>query len=124
MKTFGGNRRTADIVRDAKAQGVKVFDKHYKCGGDHITFESSVNEAYARIVYNTFNGRFFGTYCFVDKRAKGGYREIDIDSSSTKHEQAAWFQGLLSFFYVEKPLRGERGMSMVSATLGGIGNAS
>lgn len=103
MKTFAGNRPTAEIIRNAKAQGVEVLDAHYKRGGDHIVFESRCPKLdgmhFARITYNAFNGRFFGTYAVInDMRAK----VLQIDSSSTKHERHPWFQQLLSFFYVEK----------------------
>lgn len=105
-KTFDGNRPLAEIIANARQQGVAVDDYNYRVlGHDNIAFGIATGKRPDNtdlvtcresdrgwVFYNSFNGRFFG------RTDKG----VAFDSSSTRHEHEPWFQALLSFFYVEK----------------------
>lgn len=117
MKTFAGTKPLKTIIDQCKAAGVAVDDYNFRHFGhdrialgvargkrpDGTPFVPLVNPAGAFVMFNTFNGTFFGT---TDKG-------VEFDSSSTTHEAAPWFQALLSFFYVEK---GEPGAEPKKAT--------
>lgn len=121
MKKFAGLRPLPDIIRDARAQGVIVEDKHHERGGDHVGFVSATRTSFARVTFNTHTGVFFGSWARDDPGAK--QRFIKFSSSDSEHEKTEWFRGLLAFFYVEKGQPAEVPMGMVAATLGGIRNA-
>lgn len=106
MKTFAGTKPLAVIKQQCEAAGVAVDDYGFrKVGNDHIClgiasrkrpdgtpFVLATAPIGAYVMFNTFNGRFFGV---TDKG-------VHFSSSSTEHEAEPWFQALLSFFYVEK----------------------
>ena len=98
MKKFARIRTYDEIVAACKTQGLALGDLLYRRRGDNtITVEGGG----CRVYYNTFNGHFFGTAAVLFP--SGSVRLLDFDSCSTTYEDAPWFQGLLSFFYVEKP---------------------
>lgn len=87
MKTFQGHRSFDQIAAECKAQGLTLECAGYvKNGSDHI----GVVGGGVRILYNTFNGRFFGTH--PDGRSF---------SESSQFDGEPWFDALLGFFYFE-----------------------
>lgn len=86
MKTFGPPRTYSQIKALCKQQGLLLDDRLYR---KQFIDSINVSGGGCTVVYNTFNGRFSG-------RTPDGK---DFFSSSTKYENEAWFQGLLSFFY-------------------------
>lgn len=89
MTKFGGNRSYTEIKALCKANGLTVDDTAYR---EQFMDSITVIGGGAKVVYNTFNGRFSG----VTPDGKHFF------SSSTKYENEPWFQALLVFFY--KPL--------------------
>lgn len=89
MKQFAGFK-TLDVIKvQCQAAGIRFDDSRYRQhGDDHVLIAGGG----AHVLYNTFNGKFFGI-------TPNG---VEFDSSSTQHEHAPWFQALLSFFYVEQ----------------------
>ncbi len=88
MKKFAGHKSSDAIKQQCEAAGIEYDQERYENGGDHVVIVGGG----ARILYNTVNGRFFGT------TPEG----IEFDSNKTEHEEEPWFQALLSFFYIEK----------------------
>lgn len=99
MKTFAGNKSLDTIIGQALLQGVSIDARKYlNEGSDHILFHSGPLGPSWHVLYNTFNGRFFG-------RAPNG--EL-FTSDAVTHEGEPWFQALMSFFYVEQGGDAER----------------
>lgn len=86
-KTFAGNKPIATIFEQCQAQGLEVVRTSYDRGGDHI----GISGGGCTVVYNVFNGRFWGDTPSGD----------EFSSDSVAHETDAWFQALLAFFYAE-----------------------
>lgn len=83
---FAGNKPLGVIRAQCKQQGVQFDDSHWKHGSDFVTLRSPG----ACVMFNTFNGRFFG-------RTPDG---IEFDGAD-KRDGTPWFDALLRFFYVE-----------------------
>lgn len=97
MKTFAGLKKLDVIKSQCNAAGIRFDDTRYRQhGDDHVLIAGGG----AHVLYNTFNGKFFGI-------TPTG---VEFDSSGTQHEHEPWFQALLSFFYVE------RGAAIAKAT--------
>ncbi len=112
MKKFAGMKPLHQILKQCKEQGVFVNDYMFKRHGwDTIVFGVQ-RPGFGYVIYNTFNGKFFGT---TD-------RGVQFDSNSAKHDKEPWMQALLSFFYVEKGQHGAapRKPTMVDYTLGNV----
>lgn len=89
FKKFKGNKPLATIREQCKAQGVSVDDSLLSQGqSDYIVLTGGG----ARVLYNTFNGGFFGT-------TPNGTK---FSADSNEHEACEWFQQLMAFFYLEK----------------------
>lgn len=104
MKQFAGKKTLEQIKAQCKAQGVRYDDKRHNEGFDNVEIGGPVHRTTAPfplpvgclnawVLYNSVNGKFFGT---TD-------RGIQFDSTSTDHENEPWFQALLAFFYEELP---------------------
>lgn len=93
MKTFSGNKPLAVVKAQCKAAGIDYNDREFRrVGSDFVCITTVKGQNHTgQVLYNTFNGRFFGT-------TPDG---TEFSSDSTKFENEAWFQALLSFFYVE-----------------------
>jgi hypothetical protein len=90
VKTFGGNRPLEEIQALCRAQGVEFIDVQHRRGSDYVTLRSPG----AWVMFNTFNGRFFGK------------TPDNIEfSSDDKRDGTPWFDALLNFFYVPKAAR-------------------
>lgn len=106
MKKFAGTKKLDVIKARCAAAGVAVDDwgfrtlgRDYIClgvanakrpDGSPFVYASRTAEwPHACVMFNTFNGTFFG------ETDKG----VAFNSSSTKYEEKAWFQKLLTFFY-------------------------
>lgn len=88
MKKFAGIKTLKVIKAQCKAARITFDDYLYrKKGNDHVR----VIGGGATVLFNSFNGRFFGT---TDKG-------VTFNSDSTEHESEPWFQALLAFFYIE-----------------------
>ena len=106
MKKFAGNRPLAEIIANAKTQGVDVDDYNYRVlGYDYVAFGVAHGKrpdgtpmiscgpgTDAWVLYTSVSGRFFG------RTDKG----VDFSSDVNRHEREPWFQALLSFFYTEE----------------------
>lgn len=111
MKKFAGNRPLAEIIANAKAQGVAVDDYNYRVQGrdmiafgvaspfnfrpDGSKFVSCMPGCVGWVLYNAASGRFCG-------RTPEGL-DFNSDAKRPLYRNTPWFQALLSFFYVEKP---------------------
>lgn len=109
MKKFAGTKPLAEIKTQCRAAGVAFDDYNFRTtGADHVCLgaaqidmtrpdgtafvNASDNSPHGWVMFNTFNGRFFGS-------TPEGVR---FNSDLTLHDDEPWFQQLLSFFYVEK----------------------
>lgn len=125
MKKFAGNKLLGVIKSQCEVAGVAFDDFNFRAkgadyvclgiahgyrpdGSPYVPSDSIGGVGY--VMYNTFNGTFFG-------RTPEGVR---FSSSSTAHESEAWFQQLLSFFYVEKSGAAPKRSTAVDYTLGGV----
>lgn len=108
MKTFAGIKHLIDIRDQCRAEGLLWDDKAFRTrGSDHIV----ISGGGARVFFNTFNGRFFGT---TDTG-------VSFNSDSTEHEECPWFQSLLAFFYTESSAQmAPRKPSGIAYTVGGV----
>lgn len=88
-KKFSRHRTHEEIKALCKKQRVPINDDNFQLHGWDSVLIGTKEQGF--VIYNTFNGRFFG------KTDRG----VDFDSSSPKHDKAAWMQALLNFFYVE-----------------------
>ncbi|MFN4360506.1 MAG: hypothetical protein ACK4F4_07260 [Hylemonella sp.] len=89
MTKFQGTKTLAQIRAQCRAQGLKFDDRlHREDQSDYVVVQGGG----AKVLFNTFNGRFFGT-------TPDG---VKFNSDLTTHENKPWFQGLLRFFYVVK----------------------
>lgn len=86
MKTFKGNRPLHEILKQCKDQCVPVDRRRFDEGWDHIIV-GDPNNGY--VLYNTFNGRFFG------QTPEG----LQFSSDETVYDNEDWFIALLNFFY-------------------------
>jgi hypothetical protein len=94
MEKFAGNKTPEQIKAQCKAQGLVFDDRRYQTmGDDHVVVRGG--GAYA--IFNTFNGRFFGT-------TPDG---TEFTSDDTL-DGTPWFDALLRFFYVEKKAKRAR----------------
>ncbi len=103
MKTFHRHRDIDEIRLLCRDLGIPLNDRLYRTAGwDTVVVGCHAHQmrepGAAYVIYNTFNGTFFG------KTAKGE----EFDSSSTTHEDEPWFQQLLELFYVEKKAPAEQ----------------
>ena len=87
FKTFGGNRSLDEIERQCKAQGVVFDDYRYRMVGDDFV---RIHGGGAWVLFNTFNGNFFGQTPDGEQFA-----------SDDKRDGTPWFDALLNFFYRE-----------------------
>lgn len=93
MKTFAGNKTLATIKQQCELAGIQFDDDRFNAGDDHVTIRTRANDnSLGVVVYNTVNGNFTG---ITDQG-------VHFSSRSTEHEDEAWFQALLTFFYQEK----------------------
>jgi hypothetical protein len=110
MKKFAGKKPLETIRQQCKLQGVHFNDFLFRTQrSDYVVLTSKKgNNDSGQVLYNTFNGTFFGTtpakrdwhHPLVNKFCPPA--GVEFDSNSTEHENEPWFQALLSFFYVEK----------------------
>lgn len=93
MKTFDKHRSLDELRIETDKRGWKLNDTWYKeSGHDHVSFIFSINDINGYVLYNTFNGRFFGS-------TENG---IDFDSDDDQFDNDNWFNELLTVCYVEK----------------------
>jgi hypothetical protein len=91
MLKFDGVKTLEQIRAQVDQSGGAVrlnSNLHDKKGHDHVLLEGGG----ARVLFNTFNGRFFGT---TDKG-------VEFNSDSAEWDSEPWMQALLQFFYIEK----------------------
>ncbi len=83
--------KTLDEIREqCAAQGLTLEESlHSRNSSDYVVV-SSPKCPRARVLYSTFNGRFFG----VDENGNDFNSGMKLDSER-------WFAGLLDFFYVQ-----------------------
>jgi len=87
--SFSGVRSLTEIKQLCAEQNVPLDDTRHKRFADDHVLVGDKTSGYA--LFNTFNGRFFG------KTPEG----VSYSSDSDTHENEAWFQALLNFFYVK-----------------------
>lgn len=90
MKKFTRHKTYDEIRAQCRMLRVPLNDEQYRVYGWDTILVGAKDLGF--VIYNTFNGRFFG------KTDKG----VDFNSDSTRHDRTAWMQQLLAFFYVEK----------------------
>jgi hypothetical protein len=89
MKKFARHKTLGEIRSQCMLQRLELNDRLYETEGYDTV---KITGGGAWVIYNTFNGRFFGA------TPKG----IEFTSDSPQHDSKPWMQALLSFFYVEK----------------------
>lgn len=89
MKTFSRHKTYEEIRQQCALQRLEFNDRLFKTAGwDTI----AVYGGGATVVYNTFNGRFFGS-------TPTG---VEFNSDDPQFDKKPWMQALLRFFYVEE----------------------
>lgn len=92
MKVFKRVRSPDQIQQTCVERGWKWDSrKHDEEGFDHIRIDFALEAVSGHLLFNAFNGRFFG-------ELKTGVR---FDSNVATHEACDWFQELLKVFYAE-----------------------
>lgn len=101
MKKFLTHRSSSEIVKQCRKKKWKTDTSRHDQGGDHIVFEFKHRGTNLRVLFNTFNGRAFGS---ITKWGGITDREdVTFNTDATKDEREDWFQALLDFIYVPKP---------------------
>lgn len=97
MKTFERHRSIAEIRKLLHGRkGWKLDTTAYdRSGHDHVSLTFVVGNTKGWVLYNTFNGKFFGDYGKV-----GSPRRDNFSSSDASLDRKRWFQALLNLFYV------------------------
>ncbi len=90
-KKFMCTKTVDEIRQQCDAAGIQFDTKLYDKGADHIAIRAFPDKREWIVLFNAFNGRFFGT-------APG---EIEF-SSDDKLDGTPWFDALLQFFYLEE----------------------
>ncbi len=91
MKTYLRHKTSGEIVRQCRAQGVRVSLALHKIGSDYITVgRNKIGHGY--VLYNVVNGGFFGHTPSGEPFA----------SDSDRHDGTPWMQALLEFFYSDE----------------------
>lgn len=86
-KEFKRHLSYTELKKACALQGLNLNATKYLIDGwDTVVVEGGG----ARVIYNTFNGNFFGT------TPEG----MEFDSQSAEHDGHDWFQALLNFFYI------------------------
>lgn len=94
MKKFKTHRSLKEIKAACKENDFEFSDEKYKQGSDHVSFTFKHESTEAFVLFNTFNGRAFGT---INKGTKNeGWFSTDSDT----HESEPWFNALSDFIYV------------------------
>ena len=91
MKQYTRHKTMEEVRAQCEAQGVAFGSKLYVEKGWDTVYVGIAGQGH--VVYNTFNGKFFGA-------TPTGRR---FDSSSTLYEHRDWFQALLDFFMTNEP---------------------
>jgi hypothetical protein len=94
MKKWAGVKTLELIERQCAKAGIHLdMSKWVLEGSDHVVITSIKGDnSSGRVMFNTVNGRFFGT------TPEG----VKFNSDSKEHDREEWFQKLLAFFYIEK----------------------
>ena len=106
MKKFAGFKSHDEIQHQCEnppQQGmlpeppVPFNDHLYRERGYDTVVVGDINDRrYGHVIYNTFNGRFFGTTPMLEGAWPPG---VDFNSNSAKFDSQPWFAALLEFFY-------------------------
>jgi len=100
IKKFAGLKPLLMIQEQCLAAGIDFVDDLWRQGDDCISiWTKAKDKSLGYVIYNTFNGCFFG------KTPEGepyGPQGLCFNSDNSTFEEEPWFQALLSFFYTEK----------------------
>jgi hypothetical protein len=91
LKIFKRTKSLEEIRQQCKVAGVDLDTRLFDDGADHVTLRSTDGKRGAVVIFNAFNGRFFGT-------TPDGTQF----SSDDKRDGTPWFDALLEFFYSDK----------------------
>lgn len=94
MKKFGRSRTLDEIRSRAEECGFTVdSSRHDNLGDDHVVVTGMFGGKVAQVLYNTFNGRFFGKLM--------GRSPVSFNSDSPQFDGKPRFDEMLNFFYVD-----------------------
>jgi hypothetical protein len=88
VRTFKRHKTYDEIRKQCRMLRLDLNDQKYRV--DHWD-TIMVSGGGGHVIYNTFNGRFFG------KTDRG----VAFTSDETKHDKKPWMQAILNFFYAE-----------------------
>lgn len=90
MKKFSRSRTLYELrVECNKRNWPLDTARYYERGDDHVSFKFSFDGTEGRVLFNTTNGRFFGT-------AAGAA----FSSDESRFDRKTWFKELLKVAYV------------------------
>lgn len=92
MQKFARHRSVDELKAICAERGFRIKTDLYEAGSDHISVFPIIDGETFSVIYNGFNGRFFGwrnNICFAS-----GMASLD---------DKPWFQALLNLFYTDDP---------------------
>jgi len=96
MKRFARVKTLDEIRVQCEEQGLELNTTLYDMGqSDYVKISSTDGKTEAKVLFSTFNGRFFGTV-----GAGGPGRDFHSDDASL--DGTPWFDSLLRFFYADE----------------------
>jgi hypothetical protein len=96
MKKFSSFKTVDEIRQQCEAQGLTLDTTLYDAGSsDYIKIRSNDGKTSAKVLYSSFNGRFFG-------ETAAGLDSVKFSSDDATFDGTPWFDALLDFFYVRK----------------------
>jgi hypothetical protein len=93
MQKFTRHRTVDELKIICAERGFRIKTDRYESGDDHIGIFPVIDGEVYGVVYNGFNGRFFGD-------TPGG---VLFESDMADLDAEPWFQALLDLFYTNDP---------------------
>ena len=92
MQKFARHKTLDEIEMACREVGFALDTTEFDKGSDHVKIAFVHDGETFDVLYNTFNGRFFGP----SRMSSDGY----FTSDDASLDATPWFQALLNFFYV------------------------
>lgn len=92
MKTFSGVKSVEQIKAQCAEHDLSIDTSKFDAGNDYVKFDFIHADTSMEVMFNGFNGRFFGT-------TDGGQK---FTSNDANLDGTPWFDALLDFVYVSK----------------------
>lgn len=100
LRKFAGVKPLLTIQEQCLHAGIDFVDDLWRAGDDCVGIWTKTKDmSLGYVIFNTFNGRFFGKTPEGDPYEPQG---TTFSSENAIHEGEAWYQDLLNFFYMEK----------------------